>query len=68
MLPIKTNRGREALKLLSCFEGIPVKYSTNRPKIIPEVMRSVRSDPANKVTLAASGNCCNYGVIGAEER
>merc|ERR1712055_330191 len=48
MLPIKTNRGREALKRLSCFEGIPQKYNNRRPKIVPEVMRAVRSDPANK--------------------
>merc|ERR1711863_64208 len=48
MLPIRTLRGREALKRLTCYEGIPAKYAHNRPKVIPENMRVVRHDGSRK--------------------
>ena len=33
MLPIRTRRGREAMMRLTCYEGIPAKYSHTRPKV-----------------------------------
>jgi len=51
MVPWKTRRGRQALRLLHSYEGVPPVHATRRKMVVPECMRVVRCDPSNKVSV-----------------
>ncbi|KAK7078787.1 60S ribosomal protein L13A [Halocaridina rubra] len=51
MLPIKTTRGRKALKNLRSFEGIPRPYDHVSRQVVPDAMRINRLKPGRKFCM-----------------
>ncbi|CAM9146413.1 unnamed protein product [Ascophyllum nodosum] len=48
MLPQKTERGQEALKRLSCFEGIPEPYDKKKRMVVPNALQVIRMAPGRR--------------------
>jgi large subunit ribosomal protein L13Ae len=62
MLPYKTCRGREALKRVRGFEGVPPRYQRVKKQVAPHAMRVICLAPGRKVMffisfVAAIFNC-----------
>lgn len=51
MLPVKTKRGRIALRRLKAFEGVPPEYNKSSHKVVPEAVRQLRLKPGRKVSV-----------------
>jgi large subunit ribosomal protein L13Ae len=49
MLPYKTFRGREALKRVRAFEGVPPRYMRVKKQIAPNALRVICLSPGRKV-------------------
>ena len=49
MIPHKSERGKEALKRLQTFEGIPPPYDKKKKMVIPSALRVLRLKPGRKV-------------------
>ena len=49
MLPYKTCRGREALKRVRGFEGVPPRYQRVKKQVAPHAMRVICLAPGRKV-------------------
>lgn len=49
MLPYKTFRGREALKRVRAFEGIPPRYQRVKKQVAPHALRVICLSPGRKV-------------------
>jgi len=45
MVPHKTKRGREALKTLKCYEGIPSPYDKMKRVVVPSALRVLKLKP-----------------------
>lgn len=50
MLPYKTWRGREALKRVRGFEGVPPRYQRVKKQVAPHAMRVICLAPGRKVS------------------
>merc|ERR1712073_247758 len=48
MIPHKSERGKEALKRLQTFEGIPPPYDKKKRMVIPSALRVLRLKPGRK--------------------
>ncbi len=49
MVPHKTKRGREALKTLKCYEGIPSPYDKMKRVVVPSALRVLKLKPRRAV-------------------
>lgn len=49
MVPHKTERGKEALKRMKVFEGIPPPYDKKKRVVVPQAMRVMCLKPGRKV-------------------
>ncbi len=49
MLPYKTFRGREALKRVRAFEGVPPRYQRVKKQVAPHALRVICLAPGRKV-------------------
>merc|ERR1712105_180083 len=58
MTPHKTERGKEALKLLQTFEGVPPPYDKKKKMVIPSALKVLR--------LKAGRKYCSLGSLGHE--
>ncbi|XP_065579713.1 large ribosomal subunit protein uL13-like [Artemia franciscana] len=48
MIPYKTTRGRQAMKRLRAYEGVPPKYQRMTKQIAPRALRAVALKPGRK--------------------
>ena len=55
MIPHKGERGKDALKRLQCFEGVPPPYDRKKKMVIPQALKVLRLKPGRKVRRI---NCC----------
>jgi large subunit ribosomal protein L13Ae len=51
MVPHKTKRGREALKTLKCYEGIPSPYDKMKRVVVPSALRVLKLKPRRAVNI-----------------
>ena len=51
MIPHKGERGKDALKRLQCFEGVPPPYDRKKKMVIPQALKVLRLKPGRKVRL-----------------
>lgn len=51
MLPHKTERGKQALRKLKTYEGIPPPYDRRKRVVVPGALRVVCLKPGRKVSL-----------------
>merc|ERR1712147_33189 len=58
MIPHKSERGKEALKRLQTFEGIPPPYDKKKKMVIPSALKVLR--------LKAGRRYCSLGRLGHE--
>ena len=58
MTPHKTERGKDALKLLQTFEGVPPPYDKKKKMVIPSALKVLR--------LKAGRKYCSLGRLGHE--
>jgi len=49
MVPHKTERGKEALKRLHAFEGMPSPYDKKKRMVVPAALKVLRLKPGRKV-------------------
>ena len=49
MIPHKSERGKDALKRLQTFEGIPPPYDKKKKMVIPSALKVLRLKPGRKV-------------------
>ena len=49
MIPHKGERGKDALKRLQCFEGVPPPYDRKKKMVIPQALKVLRLKPGRKV-------------------
>ena len=73
MVPHKTPRGKEALKRLKVFEGIPPPYDKRKRLVIPSALKVLRLNPCRKVTLNSTTlekvfyrTCVSMGDLGMQ--
>merc|ERR1712080_652195 len=59
MTPHKTERGKDALKRLQCFEGVPPPYDKKKKMVIPSALKVLR--------LKHGRRFCTLGRLGQEE-
>ena len=52
MVPHKTERGKEALKRLHAFEGMPSPYDKKKRMVVPAALKVLRLKPGRKVSSA----------------
>lgn len=50
MLPHKTERGKQALRKLKAYEGIPPPYDRRKRVVVPGALRVVCLKPGRKVS------------------
>jgi len=55
MLPHKTERGKQALRKLKAYEGIPPPYDRRKRVVVPGALRVVCLKPGRKVS---TGSLC----------
>ena len=60
MTPHKTERGKDALKRLQTFEGVPPPYDKKKKMVIPSALKVLR--------LKAGRRFCSLGRLGHEVR
>ena len=60
MVPHKTERGKDALKRLQTFEGVPPPYDKKKKMVIPSALKVLR--------LKAGRRYCSLGRLGHEVR
>ena len=58
MCPHKTERGKDALKRLQTFEGVPPPYDRKKKMVIPSALKVLR--------LKAGRRYCSLGRLGHE--
>merc|ERR1719190_4807 len=58
MTPHKTERGKDALKRLQTFEGVPPPYDKKKKMVIPSALKVLR--------LKAGRRFCSLGRLGHE--
>merc|ERR1712000_404102 len=58
MTPHKTERGKDALKRLQCFEGVPPPYGKKKKLVIPSALKVLR--------LKHGRRYCTLGRLGHE--
>ena len=58
MTPHKTERGKDALKRLQTFEGVPPPYDKKKKMVIPSALKVLR--------LKAGRRYCSLGRLGHE--
>ena len=58
MCPHKTERGKDALKRLQTFEGVPPPYDKKKKMVIPSALKVLR--------LKAGRRYCSLGRLGHE--
>ena len=58
MVPHKTERGKDALKRLQTFEGVPPPYDKKKKMVIPSALKVLR--------LKAGRRYCSLGRLGHE--
>lgn len=51
MLPHKTERGKQALRRLKAYEGIPPPYDRRKRVVVPGALRVICLKPGRKVLL-----------------
>lgn len=51
MLPHKTERGKQALRRLKTYEGIPPPYDRRKRVVVPGALRVVCLKPGRKVCI-----------------
>lgn len=56
MLPYKTWRGREALKRVRAFEGVPPRYQRVKKQVAPHALRVICLGPGRKVCVVRQHN------------
>merc|ERR1712079_489609 len=49
MVPHKTERGKEAMKRLQTFEGVPPPYDKKKRMVVPSALKVLRLKPGRKV-------------------
>ena len=49
MIPHKTERGKDALKRLQTFEGVPPPYDKKKKMVVPAALKVLRLKPGRKV-------------------
>ena len=49
MVPHKTERGKDAMKRLVTFEGVPPPYDKKKRMVIPSALKVLRLKPGRKV-------------------
>lgn len=52
MLPHKTERGKQALRRLKAYEGIPPPYDRRKRVVVPGALRVICLKPGRKVSVA----------------
>lgn len=50
MLPHKTERGKQALRRLKAYEGIPPPYDRRKRLVVPGALRVICLKPGRKVS------------------
>ena len=63
MIPHKSERGKEALKRLQTFEGIPPPYDKKKRMVVPSALRVLRLKPGRKVRSFHVGLCRHISAI-----
>ncbi len=58
MVPHKTKRGREALKTLKCYEGIPSPYDKMKRVVVPSALRVLKLKPRRAVIFLLNETFC----------
>lgn len=53
MLPHKTERGKQALRKLKAYEGIPPPYDRRKRVVVPGALRVVCLKPGRKVSIGS---------------
>merc|ERR1712217_910362 len=48
MVPHKTERGKEAMKRLQTFEGVPPPYDKKKRMVVPSALKVLRLNPGRK--------------------
>lgn len=51
MLPHKTERGKEALRRLKAYEGVPPPYDRRKRVVVPGALRVICLKPGRKVRI-----------------
>lgn len=51
MVPHKTERGKQALRRLKCYEGIPPPYDRRKRVVVPGALRVMCLKPGRKVSV-----------------
>ena len=51
MVPHKTERGKEALKRLQCYEGMPSPFDKKKRMVVPAALKVLRLKPGRKVRI-----------------
>lgn len=51
MLPHKSERGKQALRRLKAYEGIPPPYDRRKRVVVPGALRVICLKPGRKVSI-----------------
>ena len=54
MIPHKSERGKDAMKRLQTFEGVPPPYDKKKRMVIPSALKVLRLKPGRKVSICFS--------------
>ena len=54
MIPHKSERGKDAMKRLQTFEGVPPPYDKKKRMVIPSALKVLRLKPGRKVSIRFS--------------
>ena len=54
MVPHKSERGKDAMKRLQTFEGVPPPYDKKKRMVIPSALKVLRLKPGRKVSRLTS--------------
>ncbi|XP_044011310.1 60S ribosomal protein L13a-like isoform X2 [Aphidius gifuensis] len=55
MIPHKTERGKQALRRLKCYEGCPPPYDSRKRSVVPGAMRAMCLKPGRKELTKTAG-------------
>ena len=61
MTPHKTERGKDALKRLQTFEGVPPPYDKKKLMVIPSALKV--SNLQDNISIPVLGICCDIWNI-----
>ena len=62
MVPHKTERGKEAMKRLQTFEGVPPPYDKKKRMVVPSALKVLRLKPGRKVRSNSNYRCTIYAI------